>query len=191
MGTHGHYPDRYPKTYDYFNNVADIKTENRSFLATNSYGKDKINEYDNAIRYNDMIISEIISALKEKKTYSYLLYVSDHGEEVYDSRRYFSHQESNATPFMFEIPFVVWLSPEYRAVHFNNFEVFKTQENRSYQTDDIIHSILDLSHIVLSQFDSTKSIFNAGFLKEKRHIGPYDYDTLKLDFEGFKKDLKL
>jgi heptose-I-phosphate ethanolaminephosphotransferase len=111
------------------------------------------------------------------------MYFSDHGEEVYDSRQYFSHQESDATTFMFDIPFIIWCSEGYKKENAKKVDYLSHQTHRPYQTDDVIHSILDLSNIKASRWDPTKSIFNPKFIPEKRSMNNQDYDSIKKDFE--------
>lgn len=193
LGTHGDYTNRYPKEFDHYKEgqTGDIKTDHRPFISKNTFAKDIINKYDNAILYNDMIISELIKSLKSKNDYGYLIYLSDHGEEVYDSRPYFSHQESNATPFMFETPFIVWFSSSYRSGNQTDLTNYYNSQNRAYQTDDFIYSILDLSHITFKHFKPSKSIFNPNFQPEKRMISKLDYDSLVVSYNEFKKDLMI
>ncbi len=162
MGTHTPYRRRYPEKFQYFNKESGYKS--------------KINEYDNAIRYNDFIIRNIIEKVRNQKTNSFVLYFSDHGDEVYDTMDFFGHNEYHATKPMYEVPFVVWLSKEYKR---NNFQMMVSDFliERKYNLENFIHSFSDLSQIRFDRFDSTKSIFNNKFEASKRLIKKgIDYD---------------
>ena len=185
LGTHGDYLNRFPENATYFKaeDRNKIPTKNKPFLKESEYGKQVINDYDNAVRYNDEVVYNIIQSVKAKSNYAYVMYFSDHGEEVYDSRQYFSHQESDATTFMFDIPFIIWCSEGYKKENAKKVDYLSHQTNRAYQTDDVIHSILDLSNIKAKRWNPEKSIFNTQYKTEKRSMNNQDYDSIKKDFE--------
>jgi heptose-I-phosphate ethanolaminephosphotransferase len=192
LGTHGNYIDRYPATKNHFtlDTKKDIRVAGKAFLKNSEWGKDRINEYDNAVRYNDEVVFEMIQLVKKHTSYSYLMYLSDHGEEVYDCMPYMSHHEANATPFMFEIPFFIWLSDDYKKVNSEKVNNFSKYLSRKYQTDDLIHSILDLSNIQVKNYIPSKSIVNPNFKVEKRHMGHSDYDLEQTKYAQNRNLLK-
>jgi heptose-I-phosphate ethanolaminephosphotransferase len=187
MGTHGNYVNRYPESFDYFKweDSKDIPTRNKQFLQDGDYGKFIINQYDNAVRYNDQVIFDIIQKVKQTSAYSNVLYFSDHGEEVFDSRNYFSHQETDATSFMFDIPMLVWLSDGYKKHNPKKTKEIQKSLKRKYQTDDIIHTILDLSNIQIQRWEPKKSVINPGFKPEKRWMNNKDYEIEKKKFKQY------
>lgn len=81
MGSHEKYSNRIPKKFLYFSKKPFDKTSVFSKKA-----QEKINAYDDSIMYTDYIINEMIEKLSKKNAVSYLLYFSDHGEDVYDTR---------------------------------------------------------------------------------------------------------
>jgi heptose-I-phosphate ethanolaminephosphotransferase len=192
IGTHGDYVKRFPDAYQMYKNehFPKIPTKNKPFLATSDYGKMMVNDYDNAVRYNDFVVSSIFNTIKKTAPYSFALYFSDHGEEVYDSRPYFSHQESNPTLFMFDIPFVLWCSPQYKSKNATKFKQTLQAVNKPYQTDDLIHTFLDLSNLSVANFNPKKSIINPAFKPEKRWMNNQDYDVLKHEFEIYAKTIE-
>ncbi|MBL4708585.1 MAG: sulfatase-like hydrolase/transferase [Flavobacteriales bacterium] len=77
MGTHIRYKERYPEAFNKFNTTP--KTKFNHDLAHKT-----INSYDNAVLYNGSIVYSIIEQVKKQnKSSSYVLYLSDHGEDVY------------------------------------------------------------------------------------------------------------
>ena len=69
--------------------------------------------YDNAILYNDFIVKCIIDLYLDKE--STVLYVSDHGEEVFDTNRDITgHNGYKSNRFMVEVPMIFWLSSSVR-----------------------------------------------------------------------------
>ncbi len=174
MGTHSGYKKRYPKEFNVFTDSKNIKTTNNSSVAIS-----RINQYDNANLYNDYIVSEIIKRVKNKNTNSYVLYFSDHGDEVYDTLDFCGHNEWRGTKSMHEVPFILWLSEKYKREN-PNVKNWKNYTNRSYLLDDFAHSFAELSAIKFSELDTVKSIFNTNFKPKKRILANgKNYDEKK------------
>lgn len=164
MGTHEKYSNRYSEKFDQFkdNPVAKFKTE-KAF--------EEINAYDNAVLYNDFIISKLINEVSKTSSKSFVLYFSDHGEEVYDSIEMVGHRELNGTKPMYDIPFILWMSDKFK----NDENNFVFDVNRKFTTEDMIYSLSDLAHISFKEFDSTRSIFNKYYQSKKRIIQKNKY----------------
>jgi len=168
MGTHGAYSKRYPKEYEVFSE-RDIKSKFDN-------GKEKIAKYDNAVLYNDYIVNEIINKFKEDE--AIIIYVSDHGEEVYDYRDFAGHTENNGSRYMIEIPLVVWASDKFKDQYPEKMESIGKAVNIPYMTDDMIHMMLDLSGIETPEFDETRSLINKNFNSQRKRIyHNQDYDN--------------
>lgn len=167
LGTHASYENRYPKEDDYFQDIPRTK-----FKTENAYKI--INAYDNAVRYHDKLLSQIIEVIKKENTVSYVLYFSDHGQEVFDDIDFVGHTiDENITKNMYEIPMFLWVSDKYKSKNTLNFDL-----NRKYMTDDVFHSIADISNVKCAEIDITRSIFNKSFNERKRIIkDSLDYDT--------------
>ena len=174
MGSHILYNKRYPESFNYF------KSNKESFKTFDEEAKTTINEYDNSIRFNDFIVRSIIETTRKAKTNSYVLYFSDHGDDVYDtSDTFLGHGEYYGTKPMYTIPFIVWLSDSYKKQFpymFNDLSIVK----RPYILEDFIHSFSEISHINFKKINYKKSIFNKDFKVKKRIIKKdEDYDKKK------------
>jgi len=163
IGTHMSYKRRYPEKYNYFSG------DNAKTKFKHEKSLEIVNEYDNAVRYNDSIVRAVIEKVKEQNTNSYVLYFSDHGEEVFDTIDLFGHNEINGTKPMYDVPFVVWLSEKYKQKN-NSFFTKNNVLERKYNLEDFIHGFSDLSNIYFDQFNPSKSIFNKEYVKSKRLI---------------------
>ncbi len=105
MGSHTSYKKRYPDSFNIFKG--------------NSKKENIIAEYDNSVLYNDYIVDSLFSIIS---TYSSLnnktrsaIYLSDHGENVYDEANQVGHTYAEKLPKAnVDIPFIVWLSDEYK-----------------------------------------------------------------------------
>ena len=155
IGTHFDYEKRYPPKFDVFRNNA---TQSK---------KDKtINNYDNAVLYNDFIVFEFIKLLEKQNSKSALIYLSDHGENVYDNGTdFFGRSEENLTKNMFEIPFLVWASKD-----FNFPNDFEYKPNRKFMADHTYESIGHFFGIEYKNINASKSIFSSYFKERKREV---------------------
>ncbi|OIQ22343.1 sulfatase-like hydrolase/transferase [Lacinutrix sp. MedPE-SW] len=163
IGNHSAYKRRYPEQFNKF------KNNKKNTKANNIDALESINFYDNATLYNDYIIREVIEAVRAKNTNSFVLYLSDHGDEVFDTISLVGHNEFHATRPMYEVPFIVWFSKAYKSSNKDLFTI-KGLKNRPYMLDDFFHSFSDLSRINFEGFNPEKSIFNKRFKKKERLI---------------------
>ena len=172
MGTHGDYKKRYSKPFDQFQEVPQTIFPSEKATAF-------INAYDNAVLYNDFIVSKVVQSLKQVDGVNALLYVSDHGEEVFNTADFEGHSDMHASQPMFDIPFVLWRSKAFnqRLPHL----VYDT--SRAYNSEDLIYTIADLAQIQFKEFQPEKSIFNPDFTPQVRMI----CDTINYDIK-FKYD---
>ena len=168
LGTHADYLNRYPKSFSTFKAPVANRTNRQSKF---------INEYDNAVVYNDHIVSEIINVAK-KRQFSSVLYFSDHGEEIYDEINFHGHVadtevDSKLTKNIFEIPFLIWRSEKMQ----NRKDLF-FEPKRRYMTDDLFHSLAHLLGISAKEVDLKRSIFSHSFASKKRILGNnIEFDT--------------
>ncbi|HET8810479.1 MAG TPA: sulfatase-like hydrolase/transferase [Flavobacteriaceae bacterium] len=166
LGTHLDYANRYPENFEFF-----TKTPKGKF--TSETAVSAINSYDNAVRYIDWLVRETIEKTREQHVSSYVLYFSDHGEEVYQDRDFAGHTLSKATKNMFEIPFILWRSEKFKKE--NVF--YEGNLNKPYVTNNFIFSLADLSQIDFAKMNEEKSIFSENFMPKKRIVGEgIDFD---------------
>lgn len=161
IGTHFDYFKRYPLTFNKYSNKNDSEKQTVK------------NQYDNAVLYNDFIVHAILKSLKNEKGKNALLYISDHGENVYDDGDFIGRNESNLKKNMFDIPFIVWTS--------KNFELpddFEYVPNRKFMADHLYESMGHLFGVKHKNMDFSKSIFSNTFKERKRIVVTgKDYDT--------------
>ena len=153
-GTHASYEDRYPKEFEKFIATDEDKpTEN---------GREITAAYDNAVLYNDYIVDEIIRRFEDKN--ALIIYISDHGEEVFEGREFFGHStESHGNYSMIEIPFIIWTSQKFRETYPEKISALSASLEKPYRTDLMINMILELMDIRTNYCDPTKSIINEKF----------------------------
>lgn len=170
MGNHATYYTRYPQNFAHFSSK-DVKSTN---------GKKIIAEYSNALLYTDFVLDEIIKRFENED--SIIIYISDHGDDVYDfsSTELNLHSDSKINRFMLEIPFIVIVSDEFKAKHPEIYAKIKSATNKPFMIDDLSHAIIDIAGFTIQGFDTSRSLFNTNFnAHRKRMVGKKaqkDYD---------------
>ena len=172
IGSHGRYDQRYPAGFDRFSGQSRIETT--------------IANYDNSVLYNDFVIDSLLNIVQyyasQDSTASAAMYVSDHGENVYDDADYAGHDYSDSIyNSIVEIPFLVYLSSEYRNAFPERTGAIEQHQNLPYMTDDLFHSLIDLLNIKTDVLQKSRSIFNQNYNPEKPRIlyDGRDYDVVK------------
>ena len=176
-GSHYTYKNRYPDVFDKYKNtppeLSEVYKSASNFKKNTIYNK--TNHYDNSVIYNDFVINKMLKLTKNQNIKdSIFLYFSDHGEDVYRKSEFSGHAESSATKYMFEIPFIIWPSQAAK----KRKEMLKNKHilNRPYQTDNLIHTLLDMADVSHPYFDSTKSIISDSFITGNRIMAGKSYD---------------
>jgi heptose-I-phosphate ethanolaminephosphotransferase len=158
------YSKRYPEQFQVFRTLDDKYQDI----------EDVIDAYDNATIYNDYILNDIIEKLKTKNDQSFMLYFSNHGEEVYETQDNYGHSEEDASKPMYDIPFILWQSEAFKESRPIRFRPY-----RKYMTDDLLHSVGHLANIKYDAYEAERSVFSIYFKNRTRYIqGDVDYDKL-------------
>lgn len=134
LGTHIKYKFRYPENEGKFDGNTDHVPPGLSEEELESY-----NDYDNANLYNDKVVASLIRDYKATDPNGFLLYFSDHGEEVYDTppHKTQGRNEDNPTRHMYTVPFLLWTSEKWQAAHPRDFS---QDVDRKYSSSELIHT---------------------------------------------------
>ena len=174
MGSHHAYSFRYPPSFEVFNHSATNDLPDLEFRTDEM--KTTIDEYDNSILYGDFVYDSILSAVEEQDSVSsYLLFFSDHGEEIYDTRKASGHHVSNVWPCQCRIPFVLWRSERYKREN----PGIVIDASRPYSIENVIHSLSTLSRFGHADYDPSLSIFSDKYVvPSARLVGKEFYEDI-------------
>lgn len=177
LGTHVKYKFRYPEGEGIFDNNQEHVPAglNQDMLET-------YNDYDSANVHNDKVLSQLIASYRATDPNGFMLYFSDHGEEVYDTPPHHVHGRSEVTPTraMYEVPFFIWTSDKWQATHPRNLHRYV---DRKYSQMDLIHTWSDLAGLEYDGYDPSRSVVSPEFKPVTRWIGdPYQQNSLH-DFD--------
>lgn len=161
MGNHISYEKRYPNSFNIFKG----NTKKEKIIA----------EYDNSVLYNDYVVDSLLNMINTYSTLnnkiSSAIYLSDHGENVYDEANQVGHSYAGKLPKAnVEIPFIVWLSDDFKKKYsLKSLEILNHIEE-PYVADDLFHSIIEINNIETPYFDKNRSLFNTDFNKKRKRI---------------------
>lgn len=109
-GSHFDYYDRYPRSEAYF-------TPDGPARATSGQREVMLAEYDNTIRSVDAFLHNVVDTLRSSRRVSSMLYMSDHGEDIFDDDRgRFLHASPTPSFQQLYVPMMIWTSDSLAAI---------------------------------------------------------------------------
>lgn len=186
LGQHMNYYSRYPKKQTHFT-AADYEEHRPKMLP---HHKKQLVWYDNATLYNDSIVDQIIRRFEKQD--AVVIYVPDHGEEVYEPGRFVicrNHSDDIDYPlayYEYEVPFWVWCSKKYIAARPELFRQIRAARNRPMMTDALPHMLLYLAGIHTKDYRPEHNILSSEYNEKRPRLlkGIVDYDTLTHDMSS-------
>ena len=144
------YADKYPKQFEVFKPVARNVEEGEKNIGM------LVNAYDNTILYTDYLLDGLINTLRsmdDRK--SAMLFISDHGESLGENKIFMHGLPMRLAPKeQYEIPFLVWTSP--------NFRNYRSNLPAVLEQHYVFHSVLNLLSVKSPAYDKEFDIFVAG-----------------------------
>ena len=180
MGSHVDYRARYPQKTQ---TVFAPQMYNRPEL--NDKQKQILTHYDNSLRYNDSIVACITQKFVNKD--AVVIYVPDHGEEIFDGSPYMYGRMHGANIDYrlarneMEIPFWIWGSPQYRENHPYGWLAIQNAKDRPLMIDVLPHLLLYLGGISTPLYREELNVISPKYDMKRPRIlkGVTDYNQLK------------
>jgi glucan phosphoethanolaminetransferase (alkaline phosphatase superfamily) len=167
IGSHFRYNFRYPDSFEKFKPSLDKSLS----LAGNSVKlkTEMINSYDNSILYTDYILSEFTKQLEKLNAISYMYYVSDHGENLYDDEReLLTHGYSNPTKYVMNIPIITWNSDLYKNQYPEKVKQLYKNRTAKISSNYTFQTLLDMANISFPEEKLNLSFANEAFEENNR-----------------------
>ena len=160
-GSHGPaYYTKYPSEFEKFKPVC------KSVELGHCSQQELINAYDNTILYADYFLFRTIGVLKNlQDTSALLIYVSDHGESLGEYGMYLHGIPYSIAPAVQkEIPFIVWMSDEFKRR--KAVQTGRLESQGSHSQRDIFHTVMGAfsmrSDAYRGEYDIFSETFNIG-----------------------------
>ena len=154
QGQHLRAEDHYPQTAEFQKFTADSIKRTETWMTDEK--KQEIAHYDNCTLYNDSVIAQIISIFRDQS--SVLVYLSDHGENVYDigdcvGRLY-------DVPYFYEIPFMIWCSDKYMKQHPDIVESIRKSVDKPLMSDNLCHLLMRLGGVKSIYYHENRDVLS-------------------------------
>lgn len=176
LGTHMSYQYRYPPEFERFTDRSGAPAHvTDAQLPT-------YNSYDNAVLYNDFVVSSLIKRFAATDPNGFLLYLSDHGEAVFDAPKpeVLGRNEAAPTSPMYTIPFMLWQAPKWQG------QDYAFARQRPYSSANFIHTWAELAGLRFAELDSSKSLVSRDFQPIPLLIGDPHQPQNLIDFSLIK-----
>ncbi|MBR4897612.1 MAG: phosphoethanolamine--lipid A transferase EptA [Prevotella sp.] len=160
------YADKYPKEFEVYKPVARNVEEGEKNVGM------LVNAYDNTIRYTDFLLDSLINTLHAMTDWhSAMIYISDHGESLGENKMFMHGIPMKVAPkVQYEIPFLVWISENFRDYKSTSSERSDMTPNSSKKEEGelpavleqhyIFHSVLNLLSIDSPAYNKDYDIFD-------------------------------
>ncbi len=156
-GSHGPlYYEKYPQNFEIFKPVC------KSVELQKCSKEELVNAYDNTIIYNDYFLHKLINILRQfKKKSITMIYISDHGESLGEYKFYLHGTPYKIAPdFQKEIPFIIWMSDEFKKQHNITSDNIKSMQQGEHSQDNIFPSIMGAFGLRSDFYDKELDIFS-------------------------------
>lgn len=185
MGQHVEYNQRFPKDRTHFTAAdyvrPDLKKKEVQWIA----------DYDNATLYNDSILDQIIRRFEKQN--AVIIYLADHGEEVYDGIRnkHGRVHSYNISPRLaheeYEIPMWFYCTEPFIRTHPELFRRIRSQRDKPFMTDALPHLLLYLAGIHTSHYDERCNILSPSYNQQRARLMKRHADYNLLDMSKYHK----
>ena len=176
IGQHIDYKDRYPTNFS----VIKTKDYKRDDLTNDQLRI--VKDYDNATRYNDYIVDQIIKLFEQKD--AIVIYMPDHGDECFDQiktcgRLHITPVTKDIAYNEYQIPFWIWCSDLYKENHQEVINLIKQSLDHRFISDDLPHMLLYLAGISCKDYREELNTLSRHFNKKEVLLrGSTNYDRL-------------
>jgi len=180
LGNHYKYNFRYPPQFEKFKPTFD-----KSLFTYEIVEKNKelfVNAYDNAVLYTDYFIHEIIQRLDQKNCKTSLFYISDHGENIFDTPKVsLGHGTLTPTKYELHIPMFIWFSDSYIKDNDSIFMNLKNNLDKSINSSHIFYTFSNIAGIQYHLYQKESDVSSKEFLPDSIHtvLNP-DLEILKI-----------
>ena len=133
--------------------------------------RQQVADYDNATLYNDHVINLIINEFRDKS--AILIYLSDHGEQIYDSKKHYygrgfgTKHEEETIKAVYETPLLIWCSNSFISKNKATYQAIRQSAKLPFCTADLAYLLFELAGIDFNYHDKTRSVINSEFIPHK------------------------
>ena len=173
MGNHLQYRNRYPEAFEYFNDSSGIQAYQK---VLSDRQLDFVNAYDNSVRYMDALLGKILDQMSSHPEVVGLVFWSDHGEEVFDTKDFKGHGPDGVTMPMLEVPFFFVRNHAYQQTFPIRDKLLQSHLEAPIRMDDFFHIGHCLMGLESDYWVKEKSLCSEKYQARPRIVYGKDYD---------------
>ena len=168
LGQHQPYDERLTKQGHVFS-AKDVKRKDLS-----AEERKVVADYDNATRENDRVLKAVYERYKNSE--AVIIYVADHGEEVYDGNigMFGRNHMAEPTPQImwaeFEVPLEIFLTPAVEKKRPWIGRALREAQTKPFGTDDLAHLVLRLGGVKTKYYDRERDLLSPYFRPRLRPV---------------------
>lgn len=182
-GSHFDYRSRYSDEHRVF-------TPDDNDEASINNRRQLINAYDNTIVSTDAFIDDVISVLDSLDISAAMLFVPDHGEDIFDDdRQRFLHASPAPTYWQIHVPVVLWTSPEYNIVFPDKIAAARANRDKNISSSRaVFDTMLSLSGLRTDHFRPRRALTENHYQMEPRmYLNDYN-EGVRLEHSGLNSE---
>ncbi len=181
-GSHFNYHERYPTAFALY-------TPEKPDAIRKSEKAEMRNAYDNSIYYTDYVLGQIVDMLNDTHACTSMLYLSDHGEDIYDDDRdRYLHASPIPTYYQLHIPYIIWFSENYRHTYGEKYQQAIGHQPMPVSTNTVFHTMLDLAGVETTVLNPELALTNPAFtVRDRMYLDDHD-DPIPFWHVGLKKE---
>lgn len=164
LGSHFLYRMRYPDNRQVFT-AEDVLPIAKTRKWIDEKKAQAIADYDSSIAYTDSIIEVVRKSLAVSRSPGLLVYLSDHGQIVYDDRDYDGRDERYV-----RVPFVIYPNQAYREENPELISEIAAAVDRPFSTADMIYMLISLTGSEYELYDSRRDPVSPDFRPSPRYV---------------------
>jgi len=179
LGSHIDYRFRYPDEFDVFK--PSLARSDIAAIHDAAYKQKLNNAYDNSILYSDYFLSQVIDAVKASgRPLATVLYVSDHGEDLYDGGcDLWAHGKPTVAGY--RVPMFFWHSDSYGKMFPQKIDMLNAHSRLPITTESVFPLVIDAADIRIPSEAASRSLMSPSFTPPSRRIvqtltGTLDFD---------------
>ena len=163
MGSHFQYDNRVPHDRHHFTAEDIMKSTPRKWL--NRSKAQVVANYDNSILYTDSVLGVVIRSVENRPEPTVVVYLSDHGENVYDDRDF-----RGRDPKFVKVPFIIFANDAYRSANPSVMAEIEEAVDRPFSTSELPQILMHLTGTRYCQYDSLRDPLSSSFRQRTRYI---------------------
>lgn len=177
LGSHWDYRKRYPNDFDVFKPSLSDTTEGS--LQDRSHKVELVNSYDNSIMFTDHVLSAFIDALKKHRPHSALIYVSDHGQILFDGDCSLAGH-GLGTVHDHRVPAFLWMSDGIKVdLGADRIEALLSRRKAKLMSNQVFSTVTDLAGLKWDGLDTKVSWASKEFSGQRRYV----FKSAAIDFD--------